>query len=90
MVKIVEKLGSDAFGKCSEIHIINILEELRDFTGMHEYDGVESLYYKIDEYKISKITDIINEYLKTNPESKLPSDILSILSLKLSDLPTIK
>lgn len=58
MVEIVRQFGKAASAKYSNIMLVDVYEELKDYIEINEYDGMESFTYLFSKYKLDKIKEI--------------------------------
>lgn len=59
MVQIVREMGEAASGPYSKINLAPIPAEYKDHYGIHEYDGLESVFLKKNAYQLSLVRSLL-------------------------------
>lgn len=56
LINVVEKLGSEAAGRCAQLEIINIPDKYSTCYRINEYDGLEDVAYDFQKLIAEKLS----------------------------------
>ena len=75
MIEVVRQLGKDASAEYSNIVIDNVIEEMKGYIEIKEYDGMESYRYLLSKFKLDKIQKIV----ESSDESAIKIEKITVI-----------